>query len=317
MASEGVINGYKLLTSVSIDSTNDRNSSIGKLLKSTFILGPSVPVDKHGKVEIIGTHMERESYAHYSMLNACCALKHVYEADKDTDASDNKSDTSLFVGDTDFTVRCLLPNEGFTLWTIVVNNESIDVLNDIKSLVESGEFKNAYLLASKQSKTDGLVPIRCETYINPKAKCQCPFIGNCRFSCDSGSADNDSSEDVTLSLGVAPIDAKTKKTSENSIMMLNYNVVGNIIGNAQVNAVMNAIGKSDNDEDDKANELSKFISHKFKNTGDQTMYKDFVKIRDFIAQQIAANNLELNETSSDGPLDFVKFSGNKNKLFYY
>ena len=337
MADKGVPSSdYKLLTKLEITDVNKRNTSDGKLLKTAFLLGPSKPVLKYGKVKLASDDTSdstestdsaesssqssdsaesssQSSEESYSIYDSYVKLTRKYEDD---------SNGTFEVGSI-VTISVQLPYEGCTVWELAISKNA-DEDSIIDTLI-SKKFKAAYLSASANSSTDGLVPLSMATYINTKAKCNCPFIGNCRFSFDSGT-EGSSDLSGTVSLAVAPVDVIKKKPSLDSMMSLVYNVVGDItdgkIGQLK-QLITNFINNKDNDSNDQndiknlSDELSKFIKSKFKNTGDQTMYSEFVKIRDYIEKQIAAKNLEFNKDDSDGPLEFVKFSSNKNKLFYY
>lgn len=350
---------FLLLTNVSINDVNDRNSSTGKLLKSLFMLGPSPAVMKFGKVSVKSTNQENvnndslivntsftiyESYLNYS-------LKYISERgissssdarkNTDTDTPNASDDTNkqepqsslkqLSIG-TQLSVKLLLKSgsitEGYSEWTLGVNEEVEEsLLESIKSALINKQFKTAYDIASKNIESDGLIPIELKTYINSNAPAKVPFIGNCVFSIDSGLTSENSEYDQMVSLGVGPIDARTKSPDEDALLIMNYNVVGDITDGKLNTAFLKLIKDIKNklntdtadryDREETQNEISKFINTKFKNSGKSEDYKLFLTIRDWVESQIKKNNLEPNIEESHSPEKYVKLSEVKNKVYYY
>ena len=147
-----------------------------------------------------------------------------------------------------------IDGEGFTEWVVAIDKRAD--ANAVKAAIKSKKFKQAYQIASLKTKSDGLVPLSCTTYIEKapdgKKNIQPPFIGRCRYAIDSGSEgeldandnkgeddegghikgarDTDIKEGLTLCLAVAPINGRTKKADEDVVIQAVYNVTGDITG---------------------------------------------------------------------------------------
>lgn len=258
------------------------------------------------------------------------------ESDETDDENDNKEDSDVadsFQLGTVLEFYVGIEDEGFTKWKIAIDARADDeaVINAIKSK----KLKQAYQIASRSVKSDGLVPLSATTYINKKPSIPPAFIGHCRYGFDSGS-DEGAESDLTICLAVAPINARTKKPDEKTVIKAIYNVTGDITGGALGNLLVNIKNSLDNkgnnsygrynDEDtdseqSKSDELSKYLKKVFKCVGDHTMYDEFLKIRKFIKKHLDSNSLELQSVSIGS--NNAELSNNlstqvyKNQLIYF
>ena len=236
-------------------------------------------------------------------------------------------------------------DEGYTTWKVAIDSRSD--AGSVKNAIRAKKFKEAYNIASKSVKSDGLVPLSCTTYIRKapggKKDIQPPFIGHCRYAIDSGyeseyrsSGDKDG---LTLCLAVAPINGRTKKPDEDVVIQAVYNVTGDITGGIIGKLAASATSKirdkalgtdssnryrdsDDKDsEDNQSDELSDWLHKKFRCVGDHTMYNNFKSLREFIKKQVAAGNLELealfvgNGRSGSHPIDAQVSTFFKSKKF--
>ena len=340
------------ISELSISSTDERFSNEGKMLKSMWMLGPSKAVISKGVITDLGntgsdtsdnndntsdsstdnkeqsTNTNSEAFCHtYSILEAFSHLHKLYEdsegKDSNQQGNDNGgTDDEVKVGKFSYSEGNVyefnvgIEDEGYTTWKVAIDSRAD--AGSVKNAIRAKKFKEAYNIASKSVKSDGLVPLSCTTYIR-KAPCgkkdiQPPFIGHCRYAIDSGyeseyrsSGDKDG---LTLCLAVAPINGRTKKPDEDVVIQAVYNVTGDItggvIGKLAASATSKirdkALGTDSNrykDSDDKdseesqSDELSDWLHKKFRCVGDHTMYNNFKSLREFIKKQVAAGNLEL------------------------
>lgn len=343
------------ISEISISSPDERFSNEGKMLKSMWMLGPSKAVISKGVITDLGntgsdtsntdnnentgdastdnkeqsTNTGSESFRHtYSILEAFSHLHKLYE-DSTSEDSNNQSndnggkDNEVEVGKFSYSAGNVyefnvgIEDEGYTTWKVAIDTRAD--AGSVKNAIRAKKFKEAYNIASKSVKSDGLVPLSCTTYIRKdpggKKDIQPPFIGHCRYAIDSGyeseyrsSGDKDG---LTLCLAVAPINGRTKKPDEDVVIQAVYNVTGDITGGVIGKLAASATSKirdkalgtdSSNryrDSDDKdseesqSDELSDWLHKKFRCVGDHTMYNNFRSLREFIKKQVAAGNLEL------------------------
>lgn len=343
------------ISELSISSPDERFSNEGKMLKSMWMLGPSKAVISKGVITDLGntgsetsntdnnentgdastdnkdksTNTNSEAFYHtYSILEAFSHLHKLYEdstgedsnqQSNDNGGKDNEAEVGKFSyseGNVyEFNVGIV--DEGYTTWKVAIDSRSD--AGSVINAIRAKKFKEAYNIASKSVKSDGLVPLSCTTYIRKdpggKKDIQPPFIGHCRYAIDSGyeseyrsSGDKDG---LTLCLAVAPINGRTKKPDEDVVIQAVYNVTGDITGGVIGKLAASATSKirdkalgadSSNryrDSDDKdseesqSDELSDWLHKKFRCVGDHTMYNNFKSLREFIKKQVAAGNLEL------------------------
>ena len=203
-------------------------------------------------------------------------------------------------------VKVLLPSEGCTEWTILLDrnaNEDVVISN-----LKSKNFKSALNNASKNTDLDGFIVLSEVTAIAKKRPVNVPpYLGRCRYGFDSGS-DEDISMSNTISLAVAPISGKSSKTDEKLIYRSTYQITGDITGGLlgklsasfsdladriknRVNNQPSQSYDSTSNKDDPSIAISKFLHKKFKCTGDSEMYSDYKKIVTFIEKNVADNNL--------------------------
>ena len=370
------------ISELSISSPDERFSNEGKMLKSMWMLGPSKAVISKGVITDLGntgsetsntdnndntgdasadnkeqsTNTNSESFCHtYSILEAFSHLHKLYEdsagEDSNQQSNDNgDKDNEVQVGKFSYSAGNVyefnvgIVDEGYTTWKVAIDSRAD--AGSVKNAIRAKKFKEAYNIASKSVKSDGLVPLSCTTYIRKapggKKDIQPPFIGHCRYAIDSGyeseyrsSGDKDG---LTLCLAVAPINGRTKKPDEDVVIQAVYNVTGDItggvIGKLAASATSKirdkALGTDSNrykDSDDKdseesqSDELSDWLHKKFRCVGDHTMYNNFKSLREFIKKQVAAGNLELealfvgNGRSGSHPIDAQVSSFFKSKKF--
>lgn len=370
------------ISELSISSPDERFSNEGKMLKSMWMLGPSKAVISKGVITDLGntggdasdnndnasgsstdnkeksTNTNSEAFCHtYSILEAFSHLHKLYEdstgEDSNQQSNDNNGkDNEVQVGKFSYSAGNVyefnvgIVDEGYTTWKVAIDSRAD--AGSVKNAIRAKKFKEAYNIASKSVKSDGLVPLSCTTYIRKapggKKDIQPPFIGHCRYAIDSGyeseyrsSGDKDG---LTLCLAVAPINGRTKKPDEDVVIQAVYNVTGDITGGVIGKLAASATSKirdkalgtdSSNsrykDSDDKdseenqSDELSDWLHKKFRCVGDHTMYNNFKSLREFIKKQVAAGNLELealfvgNGRSGSHPIDAQVSNFFKSKKF--
>lgn len=371
------------ISELSISSPDERFSNEGKMLKSMWMLGPSKAVISKGVITDLGntgsetsntdnndntgdasadnkdqsTNTNSESFCHtYSILEAFSHLHKLYEdsAGKDSNQQSNDNggeDNEVKVGKFSYSEGNVyefnvgIVDEGYTTWKVAIDSRAD--IGSVKNSIRAKKFKEAYNIASKSVKSDGLVPLSCTTYIRKdpggKKDIQPPFIGHCRYAIDSGyeseyrsSGDKDG---LTLCLAVAPINGRTKKPDEDVVIQAVYNVTGDITGGVLGKLAASATSKirdkalgtdssnryrdsDDKDsEDNQSDELSDWLHKKFRCVGDHTMYNNFKSLREFIKKQVAAGNLELealfvgNGRSGSHPINSQVSSFFKSKKF--
>ena len=370
------------ISELSISSPDERFSNEGKMLKSMWMLGPSKAVISKGVITDLGNtgsetsntdnndntgdasadnkeqsaSTNSESFCHtYSILEAFSHLHKLYEdstgedsnqQSNDNNGKDNEAEVGKFSyseGNVyEFNVGIV--DEGYTTWKVAIDSRAD--IGSVKNSIRAKKFKEAYNIASKSVKSDGLVPLSCTTYIRKdpggKKDIQPPFIGHCRYAIDSGyeseyrsSGDKDG---LTLCLAVAPINGRTKKPDEDVVIQAVYNVTGDITGGVLGKLAASATSKirdkalgtdssryKDSDDKDseesQSDELSDWLHKKFRCVGDHTMYNNFKSLREFIKKQVAAGNLELealfvgNGRSGSHPIDTQVSSFFKSKKF--
>lgn len=368
------------ISELSISSPDERFSNEGKMLKSMWMLGPSKAVISKGVITDLGntgsetsdnentgdasadnkeqsTNTNSEAFYHtYSILEAFSHLHKLYEdstgEDSDKQSNDNGAkDNEVEVGKFSYSEGNVyefnvgIVDEGYTTWKVAIDSRSD--AGSVINAIRAKKFKEAYNIASKSVKSDGLVPLSCTTYIRKapggKKDIQPPFIGHCRYAIDSGyeseyrsSGDKDG---LTLCLAVAPINGRTKKPDEDVVIQAVYNVTGDITGGVIGKLAASATSKirdkalgtdssnryrdsDDKDsEDNQSDELSDWLHKKFRCVGDHTMYNNFKSLREFIKKQVAAGNLELealfvgNGRSGSHPINAQVSSFFKSKKF--
>lgn len=370
------------ISELSISSPDERFSNEGKMLKSMWMLGPSKAVISKGVITDLGNtgsetsntdnndntgdasadnkeqsaNTNSESFCHtYSILEAFSHLHKLYEdstgEDSNQQSNDNgDKDNEAQVGKFSYSEGNVyefnvgIVDEGYTTWKVAIDSRAD--AGSVKNAIRAKKFKEAYNIASKSVKSDGLVPLSCTTYIRKapggKKDIQPPFIGHCRYAIDSGyeseyrsSGDKDG---LTLCLAVAPINGRTKKPDEDVVIQAVYNVTGDITGGVIGKLAASATSKirdkalgtdsrqyKDSDDKDseesQSDELSDWLHKKFRCVGDHTMYNNFKSLREFIKKQVAAGNLELealfvgNGRSGSHPIDAQVSSFFKSKKF--
>lgn len=264
--------------------------------------------------------------------------------DKRPDKNDSKkeypklNDKDSFEGGDVLSFKVDLPKEGYTLWKIQLDKNVKDVQSVINAIL-SKKFKAAHAIASENLGHDGLVPLSAETYVydNEIIKYVPPFLGHSNFGLDSGSDDRNSDPHITISLAVAPINARNNKTDEDMLIVYIYNVLGDITGGAIgrlatdiTKKVKDTItGNSDrytysstegSDNENITDQLSKYLHKKFKYQGTHKNYSDFLKARKFILDQINDGNLSLfKENSTNVKKKFManNIQDSKDKLMFY
>ena len=339
------------ISELSISSPDERFSNEGKMLKSMWMLGPSKAVISKGVITDLGntgsdtsgnentgdasadnkgqSKTDNEAFCHtYSILEAFSHLHKLYEDSTGKDSNQQSNDNSgkdneVEVGKFSYSEGNVyefnvgIEDEGYTTWKVAIDSRAD--IGSVKNSIRAKKFKEAYNIASKSVKSDGLVPLSCTTYIRKdpggKKDIQPPFIGHCRYAIDSGyeseyrsSGDKDG---LTLCLAVAPINGRTKKPDEDVVIQAVYNVTGDITGGVLGKLAASATSKirdkalgtdssnryrdsDDKDsEDNQSDELSDWLHKKFRCVGDHTMYNNFKSLREFIKKQVAAGNLEL------------------------
>lgn len=367
------------ISELSIASPDERFSNEGKMLKSMWMLGPSKAVISKGVITDLGntgsdtsdnentgdasadnkeqSTTDNEAFCHtYSILEAFSHLHKLYEdssgEDSNQQSNDNGGkDNEVEVGKFSYSEGNVyefnvgIVDEGYTTWKVAIDSRSD--AGSVMNAIRAKKFKEAYNIASKSVKSDGLVPLSCTTYIRKdpggKKDIQPPFIGHCRYAIDSGyeseyrsSGDKDG---LTLCLAVAPINGRTKKPDEDVVIQAVYNVTGDITGGVIGKLAASATSKirdkalgadssnryrdsDDKDnEENKSDELSDWLHKKFRCVGDHTMYNNFRSLREFIKKQVAAGNLELealfvgNGRSGSHPINAQVSSFFKSKKF--
>lgn len=210
-------------------------------------------------------------------------------------------------------VQVLLPNEGYSIWQLYADQQASNIpsLKAIQKLLMAKKFKQAYQFASKLSPSEGLVATRCESYLNTNI--DLPFLGHCRYAINA-SNDDDAGENQSISFAIAPINCVTKKPGEDYVLLARYNVTGDFT-NGKAGELSAALSKhfsdvaagrknlipserdlDDDEYDDETQEaIDKFLGNLFKTPGDDSMYKEFVEIRDYLNDQIERGNLEPKE----------------------
>lgn len=337
MAENTIPSSFKLVckvTSVS-NETDDVAQSVNnvnsKLLKAAFIDGPCDAVKSYGSISVSlkdipvaseesenpkddtskqTSNNQRESFK-YTMMNA-----HFNSRITNEDESSNVQTT--FTPGTHLYVNVMLPKEGCTKWHLVLDRKAESSLSKIINALKSKNFKSAYQIASQNTKTNGLLPISAETYLNTKALCGIPFIGYCRYGFGAGSEQDKA--DTTVAITVAPIDYKTKSVDDENVFKVAYEVVGDISDGAvdelaqSIKAKLTNKDSSDSKTDASAtviDKLHQYLENKFKCSGDYTMYKDFVNIRNFVKSKLNAHALEISIQESDTVQEFANNEANK------
>ena len=369
------------ISELSISSPDERFSNEGKMLKSMWMLGPSKAVISKGVITDLGntggnasdnndnasgsstdnkeqsTNTNSEAFCHtYSILEAFSHLHKLYEDSEGEDSNQQGNDNAgtgdkVEVGKFSYSEGNVyefnvgIEDEGYTTWKVAIDSRAD--AGSVKNAIRAKKFKEAYNIASKSVKSDGLVPLSCTTYIRKapggKKDIQPPFIGHCRYAIDSGyeseyrsSGDKDG---LTLCLAVAPINGRTKKPDEDVVIQAVYNVTGDITGGVIGRLAASATSKirdkalgtdsskryrysdDEDSEENQSDELSDWLHKKFRCVGDHTMYNNFKSLRDFIKKQVAAGNLELealfvgNGSSGSRPIDAQVSNFFKSKKF--
>lgn len=297
---------------------------------------------------------------HYSILEAYSSLHKVFEDEttnngysnqsqqqaqpqeapannsdqKQNKPADNKSDSNKVDDEepkltndakTTLHVRVSLLNEGYSIWTILLDSKVTNV-DAVKAAIKSGNFKSARTLAIKNTNPACFIVSQVKTSVsaNSNFTMNAPFIGRCRYAMDSGS-DRDSSEDNTICIAIAPIDGCTRKPSEKTVFKVLYNVLdlAKVTGGSVKS--IDDTKKDKPDEDDRysgrseknQNALSVWINKKFTNDGDSETYDNFLKLRKFIADNLKAKNLEYDATNSENIKTYGKLPAVKAAIIAY
>ena len=222
-----------------------------------------------------------------------------------------------------FYVQVLLPDEGCTIWKLQID-QNADA-DKVKNALRAKNFKAALNIAGNGQVTDGLVPLSAKSYMNKNAKVNCPFIGHCRYAFDSGT-EKSSEESNTMCIAVAPIDPTTGKPNEETVFKAVYNIVVGDITGGIFGTLVKLFGKdkekeygndTSTDEKDISDSVSKYIKKLFPhNIGDQSMYENFLAIRNYVEKNIKEKNLEYNDTESESVIRYSKigvFAGSEDK----
>jgi hypothetical protein len=222
-------------------------------------------------------------------------------------------------------VKVSLSKEGYSIWTIVLDSKVTNV-DAIKSALKSGNFKAARTLAIKDTNPACFIVSQLKTSVSTDSNftMNAPFIGRCRYAMDSGS-DEDSSEDNTVCIAVAPIDGRIKKPSEKIVFKILYNVLdmskltGGSVKSADDKATDNSDKDDSNSRDSDKNQsaLSAWINKKFKNDGDSTEYNNFLKLRKFVADQLNTKALEYDSTNSEDIKQYGNLPAVKEAIIAY
>lgn len=234
---------------------------------------------------------------------------------KNATDDDNKDETGTaeFNPGSEIYVQVLLPNEGYSIWQLYADQQASNIpsLKAIQKLLIAKKFKQAYQFASKLSPSEGLVATRCKSYLNTNI--DLPFLGRCRYAINA-SNDDDVGENQSISFAIAPINCVTKKPGEDYVLLARYNVTGDFtngkagelsaalskhfgdVAAGRKNLIPNERDIDDGEYDDETQEaIDKFLGNLFKTPGDDSMYKEFVEIRDYLHDQIERGNLEPKE----------------------
>jgi len=263
--------------------------------------------------------------------------------DKSDNKGDDKEESDEFDPGSELYVQVLLKGEGCTVWHIQLDSR-IKSLSAVVNQLASKSFKAAMSEAKKGLHGDGLIPLSATTYV--KKDVVIPFIGHCRYAIDSGS-DNAEDDENTIAIAVAPIDGVTKKPSKPTVYKVSFDIKGDITDgkmpflnklkdNDSIDAADIQDASDDNDDAGSSrtsSSVSDIVSqwlngkHKlgkpdFKNVGDSTMYKNFVKLRDFVVENTKKMNedtpcLELNKEDSESPKRYSNLPAVKKSLIFY
>jgi hypothetical protein len=358
-------------------------SSYAKVLLECFKIGPSIATMKssQGYVKIIEEDApkkseeegsseaskeettdndgKKESY-HYTILESYLNLFPCNEEGESAtptadapaarkeggESSDSKeSSTDISIGSS-LKVRVGIHGEGYTDWTIAFSDKvPSSVIENAKTAIRSKKFADAYAIASKSIKEQGLFPLKATTYIYMKDDKHPipPHMGHCTWGFDSGEKTGSNESAGTITLAVAPIDGNTNRPSESiGALQAVYNVVKaeDIMGGKAGELIAKAVDKlpgelsqgqgSDNkyyrssdkehrnSELGKANALHEFLSNLFPTSGTQKDFKKFIEIREWIKKQVEAGNITYDGSNVSGALeDTSKTFKPKGHLIYY
>ena len=158
---------------LAIDSIDKRYSESGKLLKATFLLGPSKAVINKGSITVEdksqnsnnsennsnqNSNNSSESFIkyNYSILEAatrlCFDSSFKNEADSAPNSNQIQNTEQREKKPATLTVECTIPEEGYTIWTLYINKEATDNLDKIINALRSGKFEAAYNIAKNAMK---------------------------------------------------------------------------------------------------------------------------------------------------------------------
>ena len=320
--------------SVSINSFKDRFTDKGNLLRAAFLSSPSKAVIDYGEVKKVSDSSSNntdnsqdnassssESYS-YTILNAYSSVRRICEAGEQNSNSDrvsssqsaNNSEDAFTEGEI-IEIDVILPNEGKTTWKLMFNGKSTNV-QKAKNALLSKDFTSALSIASTGLKTDGIVALSATTYMYPRdnEKDHCPFIGNSWYAFDAGS-ETTSEEDMTVCIAVAPVDAKTKNRSYDTV----YKAVYSILGGELKDAAKFEGGNSEDKQElkDATKRISDYLNKVFTCIGDSSKYNKFKQIREFIVKEINSKNLSYNDTASENVKSYAKVISSANSLITY
>lgn len=256
--------------------------------------------------------------------------------DKSDNKDDDKKENDGFDPGSELYVQVLLKGEGCTIWHIQLDSR-VKNLSAVINQLSSKNFKAALGEAKKGLNNDGLVPLSATTYV--KKYVVVPFIGHCRYAIDSGS-DNAEDDANTVVIAVAPINGITKKPSEPTVYKVSFDLKGDItdgkmpflndLKNTDDVTVADATDKAEDSEESSVSAVvSQWLNGKhklgkpdFKNVGNSAMYKNFVKLRDFVIENTKKMNgdvpcLELNKDDSETPKHYANVPAVKKSLIFY
>lgn len=250
------------------------------------------------------------------------------QADKDTKSQED-SDEKTYTNDgiTTLQVKVSLKNEGYSVWTLVLDSK-VNV-SKVKNALKSGKFAAAYSIASKSSSPAGLIISKLETFVSTdnEITCHSPFIGKCRYALDSGTSE-DTSEDNSICMAIAPIDGRTDKPSNKIVFKVLYNVIDadKFTGGTLKSVVKKVDADKDKNNDnnyyssnnnDNVNDLSKWLNDKFTCVGDSSTYSNFLKLRKFIEKSLKNKSIEFDNDGSETVSSFSNVSEVKKSIIAY
>ena len=238
--------------------------------------------------------------------------------------SDNMKAADTFDSGGMIQIKVKIDKEGESIWDVLVNSDiKKEQYSAIVSALKAGKFKNAFNLAGQFTKTDGLVPISCKTYIYKDAKCHTPWLGHCRYGFAAGTKENDPDAANSIVLAVAPFDASDggkpdapNSSSEEIVYKTSYNITGDI-SDGKLGALVNFFkdkvshvadrvtgDRGDYDYDARDDdEITKYLKSRFKCIGDSSMYNQFNQIREYIEAKLKEEDKQAKSKKLEVDLD--------------